>query len=158
MPKVSLENVEAILLERKVEPIKVAEILKDLEQTIAEEKEDRQATSEKKKKWETVIFVNDPDKKLGTDFTGWVVKQLEGQDNALIIGKLTDAAKTQNESSKRKKSLITGFGELFSAIKTKFLKEKGLKVCTKEAVRVIGVNGKTLSTTHDPKGSVLARL
>ena len=72
------------------------------------------------------------------------MKQLEGQDSGLLMGKLTDAAKTQNESSKRKKSLITGFGELFSAIKTKFLKEKGIKVCTKEAVRVIGVNGKTL--------------
>ena len=115
-----------------------------MEQAIEEEKADRDANKVPKAKWEYIIVVNDPEKKLGTDFTGWVVKQLEGQDSGLLMGKLTDAAKTQNESSKRKKSLITGFGELFSAIKTKFLKEKGIKVCTKEAVRVIGVNGKTL--------------
>ena len=144
MPKISLEQIEATLLERKIDPPKVAEIIKDLEQVIEEEKADRDANKVPKAKWEYVIFVNDPDKKLGTDFTGWVVKQLEGQDSGLLMGKLTDAAKTQNESSKRKKSLITGFGELFSAIKTKFLKEKGIKVCTKEAVRVLTVNGKTL--------------
>jgi hypothetical protein len=144
MSKISLEQVEATLLERKIDPPKVQEIIKDLEQAMEEEKAERDANKVPKAKWEYILFVNDPEKKLGTEFTGWVVKQLEGQDSGLIVGKLTDAAKTQNESSKRKKSLITGFGELFSAIKTKFLKEKGLKVCTKEAVRVIPVNGKTL--------------
>lgn len=144
MSKISLEQVEATLLERKVEPVKVTEIIKDLEQAIEEEKADRDANKVPQAKWEHVIIINDPNKKLGTEFTGWVVKQLEGQDSGLLLGKLTDSAKTHNESSKRKKSLITGFGELFSAIKTKFLKEKGLKVCTKEAVRVLTVNGKTL--------------
>ena len=144
MSKISIEQVEATLLEQKIEPSKVSAIIKDLEQAIEEEKADRDANKVPKAKWEYTIIINDPEKKLGTEFTGWVVKQLEGQDAGLMLGKLTDAAKTQNESSKRKKSLITGFGELFSAIKTKFLKEKGLKVCTKEAVRVLTVNGKTL--------------
>jgi hypothetical protein len=103
--KVSLEQIEATLLERKIEPPKVQEIIKDLEQAIEEEKADRDANKVPKAKWEYIIMVNDPDKKLGTDFTGWVVKQLEGQDSGLLLGKLTDAAKTQNESSKRKKSL-----------------------------------------------------
>ncbi len=142
--KVSLEQIEATLLERKVDPPKVQEIIKDLLQVLEEEKADRDANKVPKAKWEYLIVINDPDKKLGTEFTGWVVKNLEGQDAGLTLGKLTDAAKSQNESSKRKKSLITGFGELFSVIKTKFLKDKGLKVCTKEAVRVLTVNGKTL--------------
>jgi signal recognition particle GTPase len=142
--KVSLEQIEATLLERQIEPPKVQEIIKDLEQALEEEKAERDANKVPKAKWEYLIVINDPEKKLGTEFTGWVVKQLEGQDSGLMLGKLTDAAKTQNESSKRKKSLITGFGELFSALKTKFLKEKGLKICTKEAVRVLTVNGKTL--------------
>jgi len=144
MPKVTLEQIEATLLERKVEPVKVAEIIKDLEQAIEEEKADREANKIPKALWEYTIIINDPDKKLGNELEGWIVKHLEGQDSGLLLGKLTDAAKTQNESSKKKKSLITGFGELFSAIKTKFLKEKGLKVCTKTSVRVLTVNGKTL--------------
>lgn len=142
--KASIEQIEATLLERKIDPPKVAEIIKDLEQALEEEKAERDANKVPKAKWEYTVVIDDPEKKLGTEFTGWVVKQQEGMDSGLILGKLTDAAKTQNESSKRKKSLITSFGELFSAIKTKFLKEKGLKVCTKSEVRVLTINGKTL--------------
>ena len=144
MAKIDLEQVEATLLEQKIEPAKVSAIIKDLEQALEEEKADRDANKVPKAKWEYTVIINDPEKKLDAEFTGWVVKQLEGQDSGLILGKLTDSAKNQNESSKKKKSLITNFGELFSDIKTKFLKEKGIKVCTKVAVRVLTVNGKTL--------------
>jgi hypothetical protein len=140
--KVSLENVEAILLERKIEPPKVQEILKDLAQVVEEEKAERSGTP--KAKWEYLIVLNDPEQKIKDEVTGWVIQQREGQDSALALGKLTDAAKTQNESSKRKKTLIKSFGELFQCLKPKFAKEKGVYVKTKEAVRVFKVNGKTL--------------
>lgn len=142
--KIDIEQVEATLLERKIEAVKVQEIVKDLQQAAEEEKADRQANAAPKAKWEYVVVVNDPENKLGTEFTAWVVKQQQGMDTGLILGKLTDAAKTQNDSAKRKKTLIKSFGELFSALKSKWLKEKGLKICTKEAVRVLTVNGKTL--------------
>ena len=142
--KVSLENVEQILLERKIEPPKVKEIIRDLQQAAEEEKQDNAAASGPKPKWEHIIVINDPEGKLKDDFTGWVVVQQEGQDAGLIRSKLTDAAKEQNDAAKRKKNLIQNFGELFQSLKSKFLKEKGLKIKTKEAVRVLTVNGKTL--------------
>lgn len=141
--KVSIEQIEATLLERKIDPPRVAEIIKDLEQAAEEEKADR-ATDGKKPKWEHLIVVNDPENKLGTEFTGWVIVQQEGQDAGLALSKLRDAVKEQNESAKKKKTIIQGFGELFESLKPKFLKEKGLKIKTKEAVRVLTVNGKTL--------------
>ncbi len=141
--KVSLENVEAILLERKIDPPKVAEIIKDLTQAAEEEKEERTASGPKAK-WEHIIVVNDPDNNLGTEYTGWVVVQQEGQDSGLILDKLRDAVKNQNTASKRKKNIIQNFGELFQSLKPKFLKEKGLKIKTKEAVRVLTINGKML--------------
>ena len=141
--KVSIEQIEATLLERKIDPPKVQEIIKDLTQAAEEEKEER-ANDGPKPKWEHVIVLNDPEGKIKEDFTGWVVVQQEGQDNGLILGKLRDAVKTQNESAKRKKSIIQGFGEAFQCLKPKFLKEKGLKIKTKESVRVLTVNGKTL--------------
>ena len=61
--KVSIEQVEATLLERKIEPPKVAEIIKDLEQALEEEKADRDANKVPKAKWEYVIVINDPEKK-----------------------------------------------------------------------------------------------
>jgi hypothetical protein len=142
--KISLEQIEATLLEKHIEPPKVKEILRDLQKAAEEDAADNAATSGPKAKWEHVIVLNDPEGKVVGDFTGWVVVQQEGQDNGLILSKLQDAAKVQNEAAKRKKSLITTFGELFEVLKSKFLKEKGLKIKTKEPVRVLIVNGKML--------------
>lgn len=142
--KVDIENVEAILLERKVEPVKVQEILKDLAKAVEEEKEDRKANAAPKSKWEHVIVLNDPEGKIKDEFTGWVLQQRDGQDAGLVLSKLADAAKAQNEASKRKKTLIKSFIEAFDGLKSKFAKEKGLRIKTKDPVRVLVVNGKTL--------------
>lgn len=142
--KVDLENVEAILLERKVEPVKVQEIIKDLTQAAEEEKEERAAEAGPKQKWEHVVVLNDPEGKIKDEVTAWVVQQRDGQDAGLVLSKLTDAAKSQNESSKRKKSLIKSYIDLFECLKAKFTKEKGVRIKTKEPVRVLVVNGNTL--------------
>lgn len=142
--KVDLEQVEATLLERKVEQVKVAEIIKDLTQAVEEEKEDRKANAVPKAKWEFLVYLNDPEGTIKGDYTAWIVQQKEGQDACLATGKLTEAARAQNEGSKRKKNLIKCFAELFEFLKPKFAKEKGMYVKTKEPVRVFVINGKTM--------------
>lgn len=144
MAKVDIENVEAILLERKVEAVKVQEIIRDLEQAVEEEKVERQENAEPKQKWEHIIVLHDPEGKIKDEFTGWVVQQRDGQDSGIVLSKLTDAAKAQNDSAKRKKNLIKNFIELFEGLKPKFTKEKGVRVKTKEPVRVLVINGKTM--------------
>jgi len=141
--KVSLENVEAILLEKKVEPLKVQEIIKDLTQAAEEEKEERQSEAEPKSKWEFVIVLNDKDGLLkDKEIAGWVVQQRDGQDAGLVLSKLADAAKNQNESAKRKKNMITDIVGLFDSLKAKWTKEKGVRIKTKELTRVIITDGK----------------
>jgi len=144
--KIDIDNVEMILLERKIDSVKVAEIIKDLKQAVEEEKAERDDSALPKAAWEHLIIIDDPDKKLaGTEFTGWVVTQKEGTDAGLVLSKLADAAKTQNESGKRKKkSIIAGFTDLFVALKPKWIKEKGIRIKTKHPVRVLTVNGKNL--------------
>jgi hypothetical protein len=141
--KVSLENVEAILLEKKIDPPKVQEILKDLEQAATEEKEERQAGAGPKAKWEHVIVLHDKDGLLkDKEIAGWVVQQQDGQDAALVLPKLSDAAKNQNEAAKRKKNMITDLVSLFEGLKSKWTKEKGVRIKTKELTRVIITDGK----------------
>ena len=141
--KVELENVEEILLQKKVEPIKVQEIIRDLEQAAEEEKEDKKANAGPKSKYEFVVILNDKDGILkDKEIAAWVVQQLDGQDAGLVLSKLSDAAKTQNEAAKRKKNMITDLVGLFESLKPKWLKEKGLKIKTKELVRVIIADGK----------------
>ena len=144
MAKIDIEEVESVLLEKKIDPTKVSEVIKQLEEVVEELKEDRKANALPKQKWEYLIVLNDPDGKIKDEVTGWVIQQREGQDSGLALGKLTDAAKAQNETSKRKKNLITSFGELFAYLKPKFAKEKGMFVKSKQPVRVFVVNGKTL--------------
>lgn len=141
--KIDLETVEATLLEKKIDNIKVQEIIKELTVAVEEEKEERAANSAPKAKWEHIIVLNDPDGNLITgEVMGWVVQQRQGEDAGKILSGLCDAAKSQNETAKRKKNLITSFIDLFGSLKSKFLKEKNLRIKTKEAVRVLIVNNK----------------
>ena len=143
--KVDIEQVEATLLERKVEPVKVLEIIKDLTQAVEEDKAENKKQTGPTQKWEFIVVLNDPDGKLAKEeFTGWVVQQKSGQDAGLILSKLSDAAKASNDAAKRKKTLLKSYIDVFEALKPKWAKEKGLRIKTKEAVRVISVNGKTL--------------
>lgn len=142
--KVSIEQIEATLLERKIDPPKVQEIIKDLTQAANEDAEERRENAGPKLKWKHVIVLNDPEGKIKDEVTGWVVQQRDGQDAGLILSKLTDAAKAQNESAKRKKTVIKSFIDLFESLKAKWTKEKGLRIKTKEPVRVLVVNSNTL--------------
>ena len=76
------------------------------------------------------------------EIAGWVVQQEENADAGLIVGKLKDAAKSQNETAKRKKNAITDLVGLFESLKSKFAKEKKVRIKTKELTRVLITNGK----------------
>lgn len=96
-----------------------------------------------KVKYEYVIILNDKDGHLkDKEIAGWVVQQEENADAGLILSKLKDAAKEQNETAKRKKNSITTLVDLFDGLKSKFLKSKNVKIKTKDLTRVIISNGK----------------
>lgn len=142
--KFSVEQIEETLLQRKIDIAKVNDIIKDLVQVAEEEKQDK-VSGGPKAKWQHIVVLNDPEGKFtGQELTAWVLVQQDGQDAALILSKLTDAASQQNDAAKRKKNKLTTFGDIFQSLKPKFLKEKGLKIKTKSSVRVLIVNGKSM--------------
>ncbi len=138
--KINIDEVESVLLKKKIEQTKVAEIVKELNEIVEELKND----PKEKQKWEYVIVLNDPDGLLkGKEIAGWCVQQHENSDAGLVLSKLSGAAKNQNESAKRKKNLITDMTELFENLKPKNLvKSKGIRIKTKELTRVIITDGK----------------
>lgn len=136
MSKVALEEVESVLLQHKIQDTQG--IISDLMKVIEELKADR----EPKPKWEHVIVLHDPDNKLaGQEFTGWVVQQEVGEDTGAVLSKITDSVKTANDSAKKKKLVIKTMVDAFKYLKPKFVKEKKLKLKTKEEVRVLLSNG-----------------
>jgi hypothetical protein len=143
MSKISIEEVEAKMLELKVDPIKVRQVVTELEKVVEEIAEERKATALPKQKWEHIIILNDSEGLLrGKEITGWVVQQPTGDDAGLILSKLADAAKNQNEVTKKKANRINDLKSLFEHIKSKFTKEKSVRVKTKELTRVIVTEGK----------------
>ena len=140
--KVSLEEVEAKLLENRVETTKVQTILRQLTQVVEELQADREAEAGPKQKWEHVIILNDPNNILnGQEIAGWVVQQEADADAGLVFGKIREAVVTQNETAKRKRNYITDVTSAFEYLKPKFLKEKKVRIKTKELTRVLVTNG-----------------
>jgi hypothetical protein len=143
--KIDIEEVQGVLEERKVP--NASQIIKDLEQIIAELQADKEANKEDKPKYEYIVVINDPSgelkaQKRDESITAFVVQQEEGADSGLIISKLVDAAKEQNEGAKTKKSRLENMRDIFDGLKSKYLKEKKVKIKTKEPVRILLTDGK----------------
>ena len=108
MSKIAIDEVESVLLQKKVDPTKVQTIISDLEKIVEELAEERKANAAERQKWEHVIILDDKEGLLkGKEIAGWVVQQPEGEDAGTIIAKLEKAARDQNESAKRKRKHIT---------------------------------------------------
>ncbi len=151
--KIALEEVQSVLEQHKVKD--TAAIMKDLEQILAELQAEKEAEKEEKPAYETVVVVHDPSGKLIADkmdevISAFVVQQEEGQDAGLIMSKIADAARAQNEDAKRKKSRLQNLREVFDGLKSKYLKEKKIKIKTKEPVRVLLTDGKTNLGSLEP--------
>jgi hypothetical protein len=141
--KLDIEEVESKLLEHKVDPQKVNQIIRDLEKVVEELAEERKASSAPKQKWDHVIVLNDENGLLtGKEITGWVVQKPSEDDPNLILSKLIDAAKNQNEVTRKKANIMSDFRTLFEHLKAKFTKEKNIRIKTKEPVQVLITQGK----------------
>ena len=153
--KIEIEKIESKLLEYNVGPDTTRKIIEELEAEATEEIQpevEEQPTNENltdnsedlpKVKYEYVIILNDKEDYLkDKEIAGWVVQQEENADAGLVLHKLKEAAKDQNEKAKRKKNAITTLENLFDGLKSKFLKSKNIKIKTKDLTRVIISNGK----------------
>jgi len=140
--KIDLEEVQSVLLEKHFDPKKVQEVIRDLEKIVEELKAEKD-TQTPKSKYEHIIILHDKDNVLeGKEIAGWVVQQEVDADPALIFSKILDAVKNQNETAKRRKNFITDLTSAFEYLKPKFLKEKKVKIKTKDLTRVLITNGK----------------
>ena len=153
--KIEIEKIKTTMLENGIDEETVNAVIQQLEEEAAEEiqpeiedvptNDDLTDNSEDlpKVKYEYVIILNDKEGHLkDKEIAGWVVQQEENADAGLILSKLKDAAKDQNAGAKRKKHAITTLVDLFDGLKSKWLKNKHIKIKTKDLTRVIVSDGK----------------
>lgn len=147
--KIDLEEVEQVLLQRQVP--ETTAIINDLQKILEEIAAEKEKEKEEKPKWESVVIINDPNGLLDraqaeNELSAYVVQQEEGEDAALIISKLEDATKEHNLASKKKKQRLYTLRDIFGGLKPKYLRDRKVKIKTKEPVRVlIGVEPKNVS-------------
>ena len=141
MSKISIEDVEGILRKQNVDTQVVNTVIREMEEVIQEEKDNKVPVP--KQKNEFIIVLSDPNNELaGKDFVGWVVTQKQGEDAGLILDKIRAAAGETNAAKKRKKNMIMNMADAFYGIKRFFLKSRNVAVKTKEPVRVLITDGK----------------
>ncbi len=140
--KISIETVQEALEKQKVEPSIVVKVIKELNEVIQDE-QDNKVNLPPKAKNEFLIVLSDPESQLmGKEFVGWVIQQSQGQDAATAIDKIKEAGKETEEARKRKKTKFTSLAEIFEGAKRCFLKSKGILIKTKTPVRILITDGK----------------
>lgn len=151
--KIEIEKIKAAMIENGIDEETIKTIISQLEEEAVEEiipEPDNDVPTpddipddndSPKVKLEYVIVLHDKEGYLkDKEIAGWVVQQEENADAGLIVPKLIESAKDQNAG--KKKNSITDLTNLFEYLKPKWLKEKHIKIKTKDLTRVIITNGK----------------
>ena len=144
MSKIALEEVEQVLSQHKVADAPA--IMDDLQKILDELAAEREAEKANKVPWEYVVVLHDPNGELKAQkkdevLSAYVVQHEDGVDPGTILSTIADAATAQNDTAKRKKSMLSNMREIFEGLKSKFLKEKKIRIKTKEPVRVLLTTG-----------------
>lgn len=141
MIKIALEDLEQALKEAKVEPEKQHKILEHLQHVAEEQKVEKAENAAPKQKNEFGVILYDKDNALaGHEFVASIYQIPINSPHDKVLSLISDAARTQNESAKRKKNVIKTIGEACEFLKRSFIKEKNVMIKTKQVVRVIVSN------------------
>lgn len=144
MSKISIDEVQSVLLKQSIPKEQVVAVVKELSQIVQEEAAQRQASAEPKTKNEYTIVLSDPNNDLaGKEFTGWAIQIKAGEDAGTILTRVANATKSYNVNTRAgKKNPIKTFGEALMHVKRKFFKEQDILVKTKEPVRIVVTDNK----------------
>ena len=138
MTKISLDDVSEAIKKAGVAAEQAKLVFQHLSKVVEEEKALKESTSGPKLKNEFGVVIYDNDGSLsGKELVASIYTIPEGNNHAEVLYKISEAAKTQNESVRKKKLVVTTIGEAFEFLKRKFIKEKQVNLKTKSPVRVI---------------------
>ena len=144
--KLTLEEIQEVLT-KKVQNTSIVEaIIKDLEKIVEDKIEESEGDKLPKVKNEyAIVLIDEADEYKSMAFIGYVVKYKEGDDASLILSKLTNGGRANNETAKGSKFPLKSITDIFEFLKPKFLKltETGkISILSKVPVRVIISNNK----------------
>ena len=129
--KLEILEIEQILHQSLNDAPKVQEIIKKLQVVAEELKAEKAETKVPKAKNQFVIVCFSP-----ANESGLILQISEGEDTGTVLTKLSNAARSYNQSKRGTKNPITNIANAAS-LKRKWLKEQNISVKTKIPVRIL---------------------
>lgn len=144
--KFTLADIHEALQKANVSPDKIDAAAQILQQ-IAEENKPEDDEKQKRLKKTIIGFVaKNPSVADQTENQIWLVQANQGVNHTDVLPILKSASAQYNESiqGKKKKNKIQKIAEIFSVLKPKFIKDKGLKVLNKEPIILVSFDNSSI--------------
>ena len=105
--KLDISIIQDALAEAKVPPDKQSQVIDYVKTVLKEEKDHKEESSTPKSKYEFGVIIYDKENTLlGKEFSASVYQVVEGCSHSNVLAKISSAAKSSNDASKRKKNII----------------------------------------------------
>ncbi len=135
MPKLSIEQIEAALRERKIAPATIIQIITDLEAAAQADKDAKEPT--KKAKNQLVVIAIDKDQQIKEPIVALVAQIEDGAPPAAALERILEAARVHNASSRGSRKPVSSLGQAVEGVSRKLFKEQRVMLKTKFPVLVI---------------------
>ncbi len=141
--KLDISDIQQALKEAQIAPEQQQKVISHLEDVIKELEENKQENAAPKQKYEFGVILYAPEL-IGKEYTASVYQVPQNSNHNEVLAKISEAVRTSNEKSKKKKNIIETIGDAFGHLKRKFIKEKNINLKTKQVVTVLISNNKLL--------------
>lgn len=135
--QVDIDLVEATLRQAELDPVQIQGLISDIKE--------RAALSVNppapRQKWEPVILLSDPNREYReVSLVGWALQVREGETHTQVADSLIAAANDFNMTPKGRRLPVKTIGETIEGVSRNLLKERGVKVLSKEPLSIIPVD------------------
>lgn len=133
----NLEDITEGLIQAGLDLPTRTKAIKELEKIEAEKKADRAGSGPAKSKKQYVIALRGPKSLESQISAGYIVQVSDTYNPDNLVSDMVAAGKDHDMNTKKKANFTETWIKFFEKIKRKFIKEKGILVKTKTAVRVV---------------------
>ncbi len=140
--KIEIDEIIAVMKDKQIPDPKIQEVLKELNQILKDNKEDKEDSAQPKSKNKYIVVLRSDNKEIAKELTqgAFIFQTKENDDSSNLFQRIQTAARAHNDSLKRAKSRIVSLGDMARFIKRKFTKDGGFHIKTKLPVEIITIS------------------
>ena len=135
--KLSIEELQSVLIDAGINDINDRKrVLEEAQKRLKEIEEDKADSKSPKSKYRYAVCVRGDEALKEILQEAWIVKMPEAIPEDDLIERIKKAARENNNNSKRQKSIVKTFRDVFAYLKRKYSKAENFQPINKEPCRV----------------------